>query len=84
MTCDQCEHAVGRNWQSMHPQAPYWFCGHYDVMELDSNDGGKPVGFSTEPPDWCPLQGQPVKTEKSVKPVDGQRLLFGEPPDAES
>lgn len=55
MTCNECEHAVGVNAAAMHPQAAYWICGHYDVMDLDTNDGGREIGFVTTPPDWCPL-----------------------------
>ncbi len=72
MTCDQCEHVIGRNWQAMHPQAPYWLCGHYDVMDLDSNDGGREIGFATTPPDWCPILPSGLQYDEEIGKSQGE------------
>jgi len=54
-SCADCEHAGSSLLPGISNEQTRWFCGHYDVLELDSNEPGRSIGFSPAVPWWCPL-----------------------------
>lgn len=68
-TCDGCEHLGVGEAVFSNRTAPVYICGHYDLLELDSNDPGPHVRMSLIMPWFCPLTDE----QKEHRP----EMLFG-------
>lgn len=54
-SCGTCRYLTGDLRQDIYPPTMSYYCGHYDLIELDTNGGGQWLGFIPLVKDWCPL-----------------------------
>jgi hypothetical protein len=76
--CRDCTHHGTALAEETKPVQSVWWCGHYDLLELDSNDPGRRMGLSDRLPEWCPLtedeQAKLPQCEDTDWPAQLQKL----------